>query len=695
MRNWFSPLTIKPLSFYKKQLLLILAVNATCLALASILFFSTNVSSFKDQLETSILGKIKLIESSTASALLFDDQDAATNILSAFNADSSILYAAIYNAEGVLFSEFRRNEGTVNELSTPNEAGFYDKEIHFEIYDDILFQNEIIGHIHILSSKNIAEKQINQYLKIVFAVFTLSLILAFLLSRYAQRWLSKPIEELVDIAKYVSTKSLYDRRIESHRNDELGTLISGFNVMLDTIEDREKELTKYNIHMEELVAERTVELDKKANYDALTHLPNRNLLMEKMEQSVELAKRNRVTFSVMFMDLDRFKVINDNLGHATGDELLIQVARRLENTVRKIDTVARWGGDEFVVVLEGIGREEDAAQVARKIINELERPFIIREQVLHISTCIGICCFPNDGSDSATLLKHADMSMYEAKDNGVGSYCFFEKEMQIRSIERLSLEAELRHAIEENELFVMYQPQYNVNSGDIASAEALIRWKHPVKGIIGPDVFIPIAEEAGLVNNIGLWVIAEVCRQIREWQNEGKSPVRVAVNISALHIVDPKLPDAILKTLEKYDLPAGLLEIEITESSLVEVSENIFSILSSLRNSGIRIAIDDFGAGYSCLRYLCDFPLDTLKIDGSFVQGIGKKGSKQGVVAATVALGHYLDMEVVAECVEEEEQFQYLKDIECDVIQGYFFSKPIDAKELMQVVDDYALKKIS
>jgi diguanylate cyclase (GGDEF)-like protein len=379
----------------------------------------------------------------------------------------------------------------------------------------------------------------------------------------------------------------------------------------------------------------------------------------------------------MFLDLDRFKVINDTLGHQVGDELLREVACRLSMVVRETDFVARLGGDEFVVILPGITMPADAAIVASKIIAALSTPIQVAGNDLHTSPSIGISIFPEDGPDGDTILKHADTAMYHAKSSGRNNYQFYAPEMNQAAIERMDIERKLRHALDRNELILNFQPQYGAASRQPVGVEALLRWHHPVDGVISPERFIPVAEETGLIVQIGEWVLANACRELVRWIDAGLSPIRMAVNVSARQLRRRDFCETVAGVLAETGLPPALLELEITESSVMENPEEAIEILQRIGRMGVSLAIDDFGTGYSSLAYLKLFPIDHLKIDRSFVRDIEFDLNDRAIAFGTIALAHSLGLNVIAEGVETEDQLELLRVNHCDEVQGYLFSKPL------------------
>ena len=429
-------------------------------------------------------------------------------------------------------------------------------------------------------------------------------------------------------------------------------------------------------------------ISRLAHHDALTGLYNRFSLQDRLGQTLLTARREREQVAVMFVDLDHFKTINDTLGHQVGDRLLVEVARRLQATVRESDIVARLGGDEFVVVLAGMEADSDAVTVAGKIIAVLGEPYLIDGHELHSSPSIGIGLYPEDGADEQTLMKNADTAMYHAKAQGRNNYQFFTAAMNAAATQRLKLERDLRRALAEGQLLLFYQPQVEAASGKLCGVEALVRWRHPERGLVPPDAFIPVAEETGLILPLGEWVLNEACRQLAAWKARGVVGVHMAVNISVQQLRSPDLLEQVRTALERHGLAAGELELEVTESAAMDDPERAIALLQALRALGVKLAIDDFGTGYSSLAYLKRLPIQILKLDRSFVSDIESDEDDAAICAATIALAHTLGLKVVAEGVETEAQRAFLADRHrCDLLQGYLFSKPVPAAELLPWLD--------
>ena len=419
-----------------------------------------------------------------------------------------------------------------------------------------------------------------------------------------------------------------------------------------------------------------------AQFDPLTGLPNRTLLHDRLSQTVAQAQRQARQAAVLFVDLDRFKLINDTLGHYVGDLLIAEVARRLQHCVRAGDTVGRLSGDEFGVVLADLAHADDAALVAQKVLEALARAYQLAGSEAFISASIGIAVCPGDGTHAGDLLRNADMAMYRAKESTRNAYCFFTPEMNQRASARMQLNNDLRHAIERREFVLHYQPKVDLVSGRMQGLEALLRWNHPTRGLVAPMEFVPALEESGLILPVGEWVLEEACAQIGRWQAEGLAPVPVAINLSAKQFRRRDLDEVIARALAAAGVAPSLLEVEITESCLMEDPEEAVRLLGCLRRAGVRISVDDFGTGYSSLSYLTRLPLTALKIDRSFVRDAAAKPEAASIVRAVIDMAHNLRFTVIAEGVETEEQVAFLRRHACDQAQGYLFGRPAAAEQM-------------
>src|SRR6266481_1126147 len=455
------------------------------------------------------------------------------------------------------------------------------------------------------------------------------------------------------------------------------------------IHDRDGRVTGAVIVFHDVrMAQATVfEMTHLAQHDVLTDLPNRLLLSDRLTQAISIARRNHSQLAVLFLDLDGFKHINDSLGHSVGDKLLQSVAGRLSACVRKSDTVSRQGGDEFVILLSEVTHAADAAIISAKIIAELKRGHRIGKHRLRISASVGLSTYPNDGEDAETLIKNADTAMYDAKQSGRDKYRFFKSQMSLRAVERQSLEEQLRSALERRELLVHYQPKVNLKTGALTGVEALLRWQHPERGLLLPRQFLAIAEDTGMIVAIGQWVLREACTQMREWLDAGLLAVPVAVNISALEFLSRQFVHGVQDALKHACLDPKFLELELTETVLMRHAEPTARTLGQLKAIGLRLAIDDFGTGYSSLSYLTRFPIDTLKLDHSFLNDIIVDSDRAIIVDAVVSLGRSLKKRVIAEGVETPEQLRFIQELGCDEGQGYYFSPPVIAQQFAKLIE--------
>jgi len=459
------------------------------------------------------------------------------------------------------------------------------------------------------------------------------------------------------------------------------------------IKQRTAELKSTNQQLEKEIEERLLveeKLQKQASYDELTNLPNRSLATDRLHQTLVKARRHKLNPSVAFLDLDNFKYINDTFGHAAGDELLREVARRLSGCARGSDTVARLGGDEFLLILDdddnakGHQPEIGIRHVAERIIKSFAKPIVIEDQELNITPSIGFAVYPKDGEDSNELMRHADAAMYRSKNAGKNTYCFYSPEMTVQAKLRMNIEAQLRHALQRNEFSIHYQPIVNSKSGEIVKAEALLRWDCDELGMITPDTFIPIAEETGMILPIGDWVIKKACEQVKSWRNLGLRNICVTINVSARQFQsDSSLVATVGAALKQNSLPAEAVQLELTEGILLEETSASAKVMKQIEKIGIKLLIDDFGTGYASLSYLQHYNFDSLKIDRSYINNIFNSEQDAKLVKAVIAMANSLGMSVVSEGVETKGQMNFLLDADCDFMQGYYFSKPVPEDEFV------------
>ena len=424
-----------------------------------------------------------------------------------------------------------------------------------------------------------------------------------------------------------------------------------------------------------------------AYFDVLTGLPNRRLFTDRLQVAIANAHRHSHRLAIMFLDLDLFKRINDSLGHGIGDLVLIETSRRLAKCVREGDTVSRLGGDEFVVLLPEIEEIEDVAKSAERVISTVKLPFVVDEHELYVTASIGIAVYPEDGASVEALIKNADTAMYRAKDVGRNSYQLYTAAMNARSFERLAMESSLRHAVARQEFRLAYQVKMDIVTGRMSGVEALVRWMHPEMGLVPPAEFIPLAESMGLISEIGAWVLEAACRQCKSWHDLGLPPVRIAVNVSALQFRESDVPMVVRRALANTGLDPRYLELELTESVLMQRVDEVAAVLHELRALGVTISIDDFGTGYSSLSYLKRMPIDALKIDQSFVNDITDDGDGAEIVSTIINLAHNLKLKAVAEGVETAAQADFLRARGCDELQGYLISRPVSAEDLVSLFD--------
>ena len=477
---------------------------------------------------------------------------------------------------------------------------------------------------------------------------------------------------------------------EFHNRKKNGDLV-WVSASISPITDGAGKITHFIAFQEDITEQKLAgeTIRQMAYYDTLTGLPNRSLFNELMQRALAQAHRHNRLLAVLFLDLDRFKVINDTLGHAVGDQLLQAAAQRLKECCRRDrDTVARRGGDEFIILLPDIDDVQEAVRVAQKIIDAFSLAFVLPHIELFISTCIGISISPHDGKDTETLIKNADMAMYRAKEQGRNRYHLYTSAMDVQAFHRLTMENSLRRALQREEFLLYYQPKVNIKTGRIVCIEALVRWQHPELGLILPQQFIPLAEDTGLIVPLGEWVLRTACSQNKAWQKADFTPMRVAVNLSPRQFQQPNLAEMVEHALAEADLAPAWLELEVTESIMMQNMEKTIGTLRRLSNLGIHISIDDFGTGYSSLSYIKKLPVQTLKIDQSFVSDITINLDDAAIATAVITLAQSLRLNVIAEGVETLEQMELLDGLNCPEMQGYFFSRPLPASKITDLLAD-------
>jgi diguanylate cyclase (GGDEF)-like protein len=701
------------MSIRRKLTMLIVVISTVSLLIASIAFITTDRINAQQTVSNNLGTMADIIAANSSAALLFSDPVAAQETLSFLKSQQHIQSAAIYDRNKMEFASYIKPglglELPASDLQNENILFWGD---YVELFTRIFYEGELIGYIYLRSDMEAVHQRLMWFMGIVVVVLLVSLLITFVLSAHLQRIITTPLLRLSAIARRVSTEKNYSVRVIGEGKDELGNLITDFNTMLDEIQSRDNELRKYRLKLEESVTKRTRELEKAnalleqskqqaesvasrmeyhAHHDALTGLPNRILLNDRIISELAHARRQQTNAALLFLDLDRFKIINDSLGHAIGDQLLRAIARRLNNCVREEDTVARLGGDEFMVLLPRISGSADAGRVAKKIIDSLLDPVSCNGHELHITTSIGISIFPYDGTDAETLIKHADISMYRAKELGRNKAVYYTAEMNAGSRKQLAMETNLRKAVERNQLRLFYQPKIDINRNMIVGFEALLRWKHPTMGFISPLDFIPVAEDSGLIVPIGEWVLKTAFTQLKQWHNAGFDELTVAVNLSSAQLSRSGFGDFIAEALGEAGLEPRMAELEITENMAMENIDSAITVLDGLKCMGVSIAMDDFGTGYSSLNYLRRLPIDTVKIDKSFVREIPDSTEDVTIASTIIAMAQSLKLSLIVEGVENARQLNFFRQQGVNIVQGYLFSKPVPAAEVLKMLQSQTL----
>lgn len=703
----------RDMSIRHKLILIIVSISSVSLLLAAIAFIATDRIKSRQYTSEKLGTMAEILGANSSAAILFGDTLAARETLGFLDAQEHIQAAAIYGPYDELFAGYKK-PGMHIEFQDPgphtDNILFWND--HVELFASITYEGERIGSIYLRSDMRELDERLFWFLEIVGAVLLVSLLVTFVLSARMQRIITDPLLRLSATARRVSIEENYSLRAAASGRDELGDLVSDFNTMLDEIQLRENELRKHKVELEDRVIQRTRELkianleleaakqeaesvayrmEYHAHHDALTGLPNRVLLTDRIAMEMRHARREHYKIALLFLDLDRFKIINDSLGHAVGDKLLRSVSHRIRDCVRDSDTVARLGGDEFMVLLPQVKDPVDVEQIANKIIGALDEPVSCDGNELHVTTSIGISIYPDDGTTVETLFRNADVSMYHAKKLGRNKAAFYSPQIDAGSRKQLELETSLRKALERKELELLYQPKVDISNNTIIGAEALIRWKHPSLGIINPMEFIPLAEDSGMIVPIGEWTLKESFRQLGEWHAAGHERLTIAVNLSSTQLTRPGLDKIVADALAESGIDPQLAELEVTENAAMQDIDLAISTLGKLKKMGITIAMDDFGTGYSSLSYLRRLPIDIVKIDQSFVREIPESREDALIAQAIIAMAQSLELSVVVEGIEHIRQLHFFRQQGCNSVQGELFSKPLTADALLDMLQNQAL----
>lgn len=700
------------LSVRHKLIALMVTVSFVSLLTASIAFIKTDRVNSQQMVSDNLSTMAGFIAANSTAAILSDDTAAAREALNFLESREHVQAAAIYNATGEILASHAK-AGLQVEFPEPdlvqNYVLFWNDRIELNL--PIISRGSAVGTVYLRSDIHALHQRLFMFLRVVAVVMLTSLLITIALSTRMSRIITDPLLRLSEIARQITTEKNYSLRVIGSEKDELGDLIADFNAMLDEIQARDNALEDHRHMLEERVWQRTRELkianlklenakekaesvarrmQYHAHHDALTGLPNRTLLNDRISTELAHARRQQTALALLFLDLDRFKLINDSLGHATGDQLLRVISRRINSCIREEDTVARLGGDEFMVLLPRISGSADAGRIGRKIINSLVEPVSCNGHELHITTSIGISVYPHDGRDAETLVKNADISMYRAKELGRNKVVYYTPEMNAGSRKQLALETSLRKAVENDELQLHYQPKVDINGNSIVGVEALLRWNHPGMGHISPMEFMPIAEDSGLIASIGEWVLHTAFTELATWHAAGHDNITMAINLSASQLARPGLETIMETALVTAGIEPAMAELEITEKAVMPNIDSAVAILRQLKRMGVRIAMDDFGTGCSSLSCLRRLPVDIVKIDQSFVCGIPESREDALIAQAIIAMAGSLNLSLVVEGIENARQLRFFRRQGCEIVQGYLFSEPVNATEMLKILDTHS-----
>lgn len=688
--SWLRQLFLHTTSFRNQQRLAILLVCSFVLIVSLVSSLAFDFYSFSRESRARLGALADIIAAEISAAVMFDDRTAIHKSLQALAADPAIAQLfvvdphdrliASYIREGTTRNSYDASAARLSELKT-SLATDPPLQISPKVRRPIRHDEVNLGSILVQLDSSLFINKLFASCGIGLAILLISLFGSYLLARRLGRIITAPITSLANTMEEVSRTKDYTVRAEVHTVSELASLSHGFNSMLEEIALRDAALL-----------ERQERLYRLVNYDPLTGLPNRSLFRDRLAQTIRHAERSGEQLAVMFIDLDDFKLINDTHGHRVGDLLLVEVARRLEVETRDDDTLARLGGDEFIIIQNNIKSSENALQVGKKHLQNLLAAYQLDDKQLYVSASIGISLYPEHGESGEVLTKSADTAMYQAKKQGKNHVVLFTQALYTKASERLSLQSDLRRAVEQQEFMLCYQPRINLRNRSWSGAEALLRWHHPQHGMIMPSMFIALAEETGLIMELGAWVLNKACMQLQQWRTAGILLPHISVNISPLQFRRQNIVQLVGSAIAAAQICPQSLELEITESALMEDLDASIQTLRELQELGVRISIDDFGTGYSSLSHLRSLPVDILKIDRSFVMHADASQDDAQILSAIISMAHSLHLSVVAEGVETEAHQQLLQLHNCNEAQGYFYAKPMPADQVAAFLNASSIK---
>ncbi len=652
-----------------RLIFIIIMVSSITLLISAGMFTLMQMRDYRTALAENLTALSTITAENVKAALAFDNAEDANQTLSELDNDPRIDMAVIFQQQSSdIFAEYRSADMAALIPDKPDSYGYFYESNKLHILHPITLNDgsDLLGQLYLQANLDTLYLQLQHNLFIAAVIILFSLVFCFLLAVQLQKLISSPIHELSETTKRIRDDKDYSVRVELDNYEEIDNLCQGFNEMLANIEERDENLQKL------------------ASFDPLTGLTNRSYFTDILVEAIQRGERKSHQHAILFLDMDRFKRINDSLGHSVGDELLVQISCRFKEVLRGDDTVARFGGDEFTILLQEINDAYQAAEVAERIIENLKQPFELLGHKVAVSPSIGIVLFPTHGITPEELMRNADTAMYKAKQAGGNDFCFFTQEMTISAQNRLKLEERLQHAVDRNEILLHYQPQLSLANGNIVGFEALCRWYWKQETLVPPNEFLPVADESGLIMPIGFETFKKALLMLKRMNSDGLEKASIAINMSARQIHTSRSVDCLLKYIDEYETDPALVEVEITEEALIDNTDDLVTTMHALKDRGIGLAIDDFGTGYSSLSYLKKFPFDVLKIDMSFIRDIEETLKNRNIVGAIIDMAHHLELQVVAEGVETEGQLACLRELGCDVVQGYYVSTPKDEAQLWE-----------